>query len=94
VLLAKGDKAGAAAEYQAGFATADAQLKADPDNVQRTVDAAYSHFKLAVAGVDSARNFHTALDMLTKLKSDGHLPGANEPWIAMVENGMKQAGVE
>lgn len=93
-LLAKGDKAGAAAEYQAGFAIADAQLKADPDNVQRTVDAAYSHFKLAMAGVDGAANFHTALAMLQKLKADGHLPGANEPWIAMIENGMKRAGVK
>ena len=94
VLLATGDKAGAAAEYQAGFAIADAQLKADPQNIQRTVDAAYSHFKLAVAGVDAAANFHAALDMLNKLKADGLLPGANEPWIAMVENGMKQAGAK
>lgn len=94
VLLAEGDKAAAAAEYQAGFAIADAQLKADPDNIQRTVDAAYSHFKLAMAGVDSAANFHMALDMLRKLKAEGHLPGANEPWIAVIENGMKQAGAK
>jgi uncharacterized caspase-like protein len=94
VLLAQGDRAGAAGEYQAGFGIADAQLKADPQNVQRTVDAAYSHFKLAVAGVDSAANFHTALDMLEKLKAEGLLPGSNEPWIAMIENGMRKAGLK
>jgi uncharacterized caspase-like protein len=91
ILLAQGDKAGAAAEYRAGFAIADAQLQADPDNVQRTVDAAYSRFKLAMAGIDGATNFQTALDMLKRLKADGRLPGANLPWIAMIENAMKQA---
>ncbi|WP_051355255.1 caspase family protein [Mesorhizobium erdmanii] len=93
VLMSKGDKSGAAAEYRAGFVIADTQLHADPGNAQRTVDAAYSRYKLAVAGVDSSTNFKAALAMLTGLKSQGRLPGANEGWIGMVEKAMAAAGV-
>lgn len=67
------------------------QLTANPQNVQRTVDAAYSRYKLAMAGVNPAENFQAALDMLTKLKTEGRLPGANEVWITMVETALKQA---
>jgi len=69
------------------------KLKADPGNAQRTVDAAYSRYKLAVAGVEPSTNFKTALAMLTGLKSEGRLPGANEGWIGMVEKAMVAAGV-
>lgn len=92
VLMAKGDKSGAVAEYQAGFALANAQLQSDPGNAQRIVDAAFCHYKLAVAGVDPATNFKAALAMLTDLKSQGRLPGANEGWIGMVEKAMAEAG--
>ncbi|QKC83223.1 peptidase C14 [Mesorhizobium sp. NZP2077] len=93
VLMGKGDKTGAAAEYQAGFVIAKAQLQADPGNAQRTVDAAFSRYKLAVAGVDPSTNFKAALAMLTGLKSEGRLPGANEGWIGMVEKAMAASGV-
>ncbi|UVK45934.1 caspase family protein [Mesorhizobium sp. AR07] len=93
VLMAKGDKIGAAAEYQAGFVIANTQLQADPGNAQRTVDAAFSRYKLAIAGVDPSRNFKAALTMLTGLKSQGRLPGANEGWIGMVEKAMATAGL-
>ena len=93
VLMAKGDKIGAAAEYQAGFVIANTQLQADPGNAQRTVDAAFSHYKLAIAGVDPSVNLKTALAMLTGLKSQGRLPGANDVWIGMIEKAMDEAGV-
>lgn len=93
MLISKGDKTGAAAEYQAGFVIANTQLQADPGNAQRTVDAAYSRYKLAVAGVDPSTNFKAALAMLTSLKSEGRLPGANEGWIGMVEKAMAASGV-
>ncbi|MCZ8545948.1 caspase domain-containing protein [Mesorhizobium qingshengii] len=91
-LMSKGAKVDAAAEYQAGFAIANAQLQADPGNAQRTVDAAYSRYKLAVAGVDPSTNLKAALAMLTGLKSQGRLPGANEGWIGMIEKAMAGAG--
>lgn len=93
VLMSKGDKIGAAAEYQAGFVIANTQSQADPGNAQRTVDAAYSRYKLAVAGVDPSTNLKAALAMLTGLKSEGRLPGANEGWIGMVEKAMAEAGL-
>ncbi|MBN9222073.1 MAG: caspase family protein [Mesorhizobium sp.] len=92
VLMAKGDRSGAVAEYQAGFALANAQLQSDPGNAQRIVDAAFCRYKLAVAGVDPATNFKAALAMLTGLKSQGRLPGANEGWIGMVEKAIAEAG--
>ena len=89
MLLAQGDRAGAARTIPARVSSiAEAQLAADPQNAQRTVDAAYSRYKLATAGVDPAGNFAKALDMLTRLKAEGRLPGANEVWIAMVETAM------
>jgi uncharacterized caspase-like protein len=94
VFLRKKNLADAAKEFQAGSDIAEAQLAADPDNVQRIVDAAFCRFKLAMAGVNSKDNFKVALDALTKLKTEGRLPGANSTWIAMVEDGMKQSGIQ
>ncbi len=85
VLAAQGDREAAAAEYRAGYEIAEMQHKAAPGNVQRAVDAAYSRYKLGTAGIDAERNLGDALDMLNGLKSEGRLPGANEPWIPMVE---------
>jgi len=91
ILLAQGDGAGAAQRYRDGLVIAEAQLAADPRNVQRTVDAAFSRYKLGTAGVNPVENFAAALDMLTRLKEQGRLPGANEAWISMVENALAKS---
>lgn len=88
MLMAQGDSPGAAQRYGAALVIADAQLAADAGNAQRSVDAAYSRYKLATAGIDPTANFARALAMLTDLKQQGRLPGANESWIAMIETAM------
>ena len=52
------------------------------------------HYKLAMAGLDAEANFKAALEALVRLRREGRLPGANATWIAMVEGGMKQAGIK
>ena len=93
MLLAQGDRGGAAEVYKAGAKIAEAQLSADPDNVQRIVDAAYSRYKLGVAGVDPQSNLAAAHAMLSDLKTEGRLPGANGTWITMVETALRNAGL-
>ncbi len=88
ILLLQGNRSGAGGNYQAGAKIAEAQFAADPENVQRAVDAAFSRFKLGQAGIDAAGNFHSALDLLKKLKAESRLPAAYEGWIAMVEKAL------
>ena len=66
--------------------SAQALLDADPQNVQRILDVAYSRYKLAMAGIDRQANLIAARDAMAALKADGRLPPAFKSWVTMVDD--------
>jgi tetratricopeptide (TPR) repeat protein len=85
VQVAQKDLPGAMMTYRDGLAIAERLAKSDPANAGLQFDLVTANWRLAAVGDSSAQRFAYIVTALRRLKQEGRLTPAQEPWLPAAE---------
>jgi tetratricopeptide (TPR) repeat protein len=85
VQVAQKDLPGAMMTYRDGLAIAERLASSDPANAGLQFDLVTANWRLAAVGDSSAQRFAYIVTALRKLKQEGRLTPAQEPWLPAAE---------